>query len=90
MLLMHIDSHGVKDRAGKILGAETGQDVDGYGRQEGQQFDFKPEWNKARVVQVFLRQSWRLLLKNLPKFWSHLTEVLQQKKVLLPSNPEAG
>lgn len=36
MLLMHVDSHGVKNRAGKILGAEAGQEVDGYGRQEGQ------------------------------------------------------
>lgn len=32
MLLMHVDSHGVKNRAGKILGAEAGQEVDGYGR----------------------------------------------------------
>lgn len=50
MLLMHVDSHGVKNRAGKILGAEAGQDVDGHGRQEGQQFDLKPECDKARVV----------------------------------------
>lgn len=50
MLLMHVDSHGVKNRAGKILAAEAGQDVDGHGRQEGQQFDLKPECDKARVV----------------------------------------
>lgn len=42
MLLMHVDLHGVKNWAGKILGAEAGQDVDGYGRQEGQQFDLEP------------------------------------------------
>lgn len=50
MLPMHVDSHGVKNRAGKILGAEAGQDVDGNGRQERQQFDFKPECNKTGVV----------------------------------------
>lgn len=50
MLPMHVDSHGVKNRAGKILGAEAGQDVDGNGGQERQQFDFKPECDEIGVV----------------------------------------
>lgn len=50
MLPVHVDSHGVKNWAGKILGAEAGQDVDGNGRQERQQFDFKPECDKTGVV----------------------------------------
>lgn len=50
MLLVHVDSHGVKNRAGEILGAEAGQDVDGDGGQEGQQFDLKPERDETGVV----------------------------------------
>lgn len=30
--LMHVDPHGVKNRAGEALGAEAGQDIDGYSR----------------------------------------------------------
>lgn len=50
MLLVHVDSHGVKNRAGEILGAEAGEDVDGDGRQEGQQFGLKPERDETGVV----------------------------------------
>lgn len=50
MFPLHVDSHGVKNRAGEILGAEAGQYVDRYGGQEGQQFDFKPECDKTGVV----------------------------------------
>lgn len=50
VLLVHADSHGVKNRAGEILGAEAGQDLDGDGRQEGQQFDLKPERDETGVV----------------------------------------
>lgn len=50
MLPIHVHSHGVKNWAGKILGAEAGQDVDRNGRQERQQFDFKPECDKTGVV----------------------------------------
>lgn len=50
MVPMHVDSHGVKNRAGKILCAEAGQDVDGNSRQERQQFNFKPEFDKTGIV----------------------------------------
>lgn len=49
-LLTHVYSHGVKNWAGEILGAEAGQDIDGYVGEEGQQFDLKPELDKAGVV----------------------------------------
>lgn len=76
-----VNSHGLVNWAGEVLGAEAGQEICGYARQEGQQFDLKPELDEVRVVQVFLGQRRRVrLTKDLRKVGRQLFEVLQKRK----------
>lgn len=81
------DSHGLVNWAGEVLGAEAGQDVYRYFRQEGHQFDLKPELDEVWVIQVVLGQRWKLLLvKNLLNVKRQLSEVLQEEKETLINN----
>lgn len=83
-LLKPVDSHGLVNWAGEVLGAEAGQEVYRYVRQERHQFDLKPEPDEFWVVQVFLSQRRRVALaKNLLKVRRHLTEVLREEKETL-------
>lgn len=45
-----MDSHGLVNWAGEVLGAEAGQEAYRYVRQEGHQFDLKPELDEVWVV----------------------------------------
>lgn len=75
-----MDSHGLVNWAGEVLGAEAGQEACGYVRQEGHQFDLKPELDEVRVLQVFLGKRRRVCLtKDLLKVGRHLMEVLQEE-----------
>lgn len=79
-----MDSHGLVNWAGEVLGAETGQEVYRYVRQEGHQFDLKPEPDEVWVVEVFLSQRRGVVLcKNFLKVRRHLTEVLREEKETL-------
>lgn len=79
-----MDSHGLVNWAGEVLGAEAGQEACGYVGQEGHQFDLKPEFDEVRVVQVLLGHRRRVrLAEDLLKVRRQLGEVLQAEKEAL-------
>lgn len=76
-----VNSQGLVSRAGEVLGAQTGEQVWVYVRQEGQQFDPEPQFDVFRVLQVLLRQRRRLpFLKYVPEIRNELLEVLRNKQ----------
>lgn len=76
-----VNSQGLVSRAGEVLGAQTGEQVWIYVRQEGQQFDPEPQFDVFWVLQVLLGQRRRLpFLKYVPEIRNELLEVLQNKK----------
>lgn len=52
-----VDSQGLVNGARKVLGAEAGEELWLYVRQEGQQLDLEPELDESWVRQVLLGQS---------------------------------
>lgn len=75
-----VNSHGLVNRAGEVLGAEAGEKGWGYVRQEGHQFDLEPELDEVRILQMFLCQRCRLFLtEDLIKVRCQLSEVLQEE-----------
>lgn len=63
-----MNSHGLVDGAGEVLGAEAGEEAGGNVRQEGHQLNLEPELNEVGVFQVLLGQSRRVrLTEDLPK-----------------------
>ena len=79
-----MDSHGLVNWAGEVLGAEAGQEACGHVGQEGHQFDLKPEFDEVQVVQVLLGHRRRVgLAEDLLKVRRQLGEVLQEEKEAL-------
>lgn len=71
------NSQGLVNRAGEVLGAQTGEEVWMYIWHERQQLDPEPELDEFGVLQVFLSQRWRIpLRKDLLKVRCQLCEVL--------------
>ena len=80
--LKTVNSHGLEDGAGEVLGAEAGEELNGNVRQEGHQLQLEPELDEVRVFQVALGHRRRVrLAKDLLKVVRHLLEVLHEVKI---------
>lgn len=76
-----VNSHGLVNGTGEVLGAETGEESWGNIRQEGPQFDLVPKLDEGRVLHVLLGQRRRFrLTKSLLKVGHHLSDALENKQ----------
>lgn len=76
-----MNSHGLVNVAGEVLGTEAGEEGRGNIWQEGHQFDLKPKFDELRVMKVLLAQRGNVgFTEDLLEIRRQLCEVLQEEK----------